>query len=218
MHTLYATIGSGNCYKAHLVMMQLKIAYRTEMIDVLKGETRQPRYLAINPNGTVPFLCLGDGRTIAESNAMLWYLAAGSHLAPQSNYDQAMAVQWMIFEQTRLEPNISPARFFTTILPEHREEKSAEIAEWQRKGHQGLVLLDAHLSKHDFIAGDRYSIADIAVYGYTHVAGEGGFDLSAYPGVMAWLDRIAANPDHVGMNEVSGASVPKARYRRVAVK
>lgn len=200
MHTLYATIGSGNCYKAHLVMRQLGIAYQTELIDVLKGETRQPRYLAINPNGTVPFLRLSDGRTIAESNAMLWYLAAGSHLVPKSSFEQAMTVQWMIFEQTRLEPNISPARFFTTILPSRRDEMSAQITEWQSKGREGLALLEAHLGNHDFVAGNAYSIADIAIYGYTHVAEEGGFDLSAYPGITKWIGRVEASPGYVAMN------------------
>ncbi len=218
MHTLYATIGSGNCYKAHLVMQQLGIAYQTEMIDVLKGETRQASYLAINPNGTVPFLSLSDGRTIAESNAMLWYLAAGSQLVPRSSYEQAMTVQWMIFEQTRLEPNISPARFFTSIVPSRREEMSAEITEWQRKGTEGLVLLDAHLRDHDFVAGSDYSIADIAVYGYTHVADEGGFDLSAYPGIMTWIDRVAATPDYVAMNAVPVSPEPMVRQRRAAIR
>jgi glutathione S-transferase len=206
MHVLYATIGSGNCFKAHLVMRQLGIAYRTELIDVLKGETRKARFLAINPNGTVPFLQLSNGETIAESNAMLWYLAAGSSLAPQSSYDEAMAVQWMIFEQTRLEPNISPARFFTSIVPSRREEMSAAIAEWQRKGEEGLKLLDAHLRHHDFAVGGRYSIADIALYGYTHVAQEGGFDLSAHPAIMKWMDRVASTPNYVAMYAVQEAA------------
>lgn len=206
MHTLYATPGSGNCYKIELVMRQLGVAYRTEFVDVLKGETRQAEYLAINPKGTVPFLRLSDGRVIAESNAMLWYLAAGSHLAPTSPYDQAMAVEWMIFEQTRLEPNISPARFFTTILPARRDEMRDAIVDWQHKGKEGLRLLNAHLRGHDFIAGGAYSIADIAVYGYVHVADEGGFDLSVYPAVMAWIGRVAATPHYVAMDALPVAA------------
>jgi len=206
MNTLYATIGSGNCFKAHLVMHQLGIAYRTELIDVLKGETRQADYLAINPNGTVPFLRLSDGRTIAESNAMLMYLAADSHLMPRSAYERAVMVQWMIFEQTRLEPNISPARFFTTIVPSRRDEMSEAIKDWQHKGSEALTLLDAHLGGHDYVAGDTYSIADIAVYGYTHVADEGGFDMSAYPNVQAWIHRVASSPHYIAMNALPAAA------------
>ncbi|MEM8837816.1 MAG: glutathione S-transferase family protein [Pseudomonadota bacterium] len=206
MHTLYATIGSGNCFKAHLVMNQLGISYRTELIDVLKGETRQPHYLAINPAGTVPFLRLSDGNTIAESNAMLWFLAAGSDLAPKSAYEQAMAVQWMIFEQTRLEPNISPARFFTSIVPARRDEMSDQIKDWQVKGNEGLKLLDQHLSNRDFVLGTDYSIADIAIYGYTHVANEGGFDLATYPGIMNWISRVASTPRYMAMNALPAAA------------
>lgn len=206
MHTLYTTPGSGNCYKIELVMNQLGIAYRTEHIDVLKGETRKARYLAINPKATVPFLRLSDGRSITESNAMLWYLAAGSRLAPKSSYDQAMAVEWMIFEQTRLEPNISPARFFTSIVPSRRDEMSDAIVDWRRKGKEGLNLLNAHLRAHDFVAGSAYSVADIAVYGYVHVADEGGFDLSVYPKIMAWIGRVAATPRYVAMNALSVAA------------
>jgi len=206
MHILYATAGSGNCFKAHLVMNQLGIAYRTKLIDVLKGETRQPAFLAINPNGTVPYLRLSDGKGIAESNAMLCYLAAGSDLAPQSSYDEAMAVQWMIFEQTRLEPNISPARFFTSIVPSRRDEMKAAITEWQRKGEEGLKLLDAHFRDNDFALGGRYSIADIALYGYTHVAQEGGFDLASHKGIMDWIARVASTPGYVAMYALPDAA------------
>ncbi len=206
MHTLYATLGSGNCYKIELVMHQLGIAYRTEFVDVLSGETRQADYLAINPKGTVPFLRLPDKRTIAESNAMLWYLASGSDLAPKSPYDQAMAVEWMIFEQTRLEPNISPARFFTSIVPARRDEKRQAIMDWQRKGRESLMLLNNHLRNRDFVAGNSYSIADIAIYGYVHVADEGGFDLAVYPAIKAWIDRVASTPSYIAMNILRAAA------------
>ncbi|MEM6712698.1 MAG: glutathione S-transferase family protein [Pseudomonadota bacterium] len=206
MHTLYATMGSGNCYKAHLIMHQLGISYQTKLIDVLKGETRQASYLAINSNGTVPFLRLSDGQTIAESNAMLWYLAADSSLAPQSAYEQAMAVQWFIFEQTRLEPNISPARFFTSIVPSRRQEMSAAIEEWQRKGTEALKVLDANLRKRDFVLGSKYTITDIAIYGYTHVAQEGGFDLLSYRGIMNWMSRVASTPHYLPMETIAAAA------------
>lgn len=201
MKTLYATIGSGNCYKAHLVMGQLGIAYNCEWVDVLKGETRSPDYLKINPAGTVPFLKLEDGRSIGESNAMLWYLAAGTHLFPQTLYDEAQALEWMIIEQTRLEPKISPARFFTTIVPEKRAVMAESIAKWQEEGHAGLARLDAHLANRDFVVGEVYSIADIALYGYVHVADEGGFDMDRYGHVQAWLRRVASTPGYRPMTE-----------------
>lgn len=199
MHQLYAAYGSGNCYKAHLAMSQLGISYNTTWVDVLAGETREDWFLALNPNGTVPFLRLEGGACIAESNAMLWYLAKGSELFPVNAYEEAMAVQWMIFEQTRLEPAISPARFFTTILPEKRTEMADQISDWQAKGKDGLGGLDRHLRTQDFVAGDRYTIADIAIYGYTHVASEGGFDLSKFPAVTGWLSRVQQSKRYVEM-------------------
>ncbi len=206
MNKLYATIGSGNCFKAHLAMNQLGIAYETVLIDVLKGETRGAEFLSVNPNGTVPFLRLADGRGIAESNAMIWYLAKGTYLFPKTSYEEAIAVQWMIYEQTHLEPNISPARFFTTIVPSRRAEMETQIAGWQEKGAIGLARLNEHLKHHDFISGVGYSIADIAVYGYTHVADEGGFDLDEYPAVLSWMNRVAATDGYIPMNELSLAA------------
>ncbi len=199
MHQLYATYGSGNCYKAHLVMSQLGIAYETTWVDVLAGETREGWFATLNPNGTVPFLCLPDGSSIAESNAMLWYLAKGSDLFPRTALEEAMTVQWMIFEQTKLEPNISPARFFTTIVPERQAEMAGQIVTWQVKGAEGLAKLDRHLDDRNFVVGDRYTIADIAIYGYVHVAGEGGFDLPAFPAVERWLSRVQQSSGYADM-------------------
>ncbi|MGI9433253.1 MAG: glutathione S-transferase family protein [Geminicoccaceae bacterium] len=199
MHQLYATYGSGNCFKAHLIMSQLGIAYNTTWVNVLAGETRDDWFLALNPNGTVPFLRLEGGACIAESNAMLWYLAKGSDLFPVSAYEEAMTVQWMLFEQTKLEPNISPARFFTTILPEKRDDMAGQIAEWQKKGQDGLAKLDRHLEQQPFVAGDRYTIADIAIYGYTHVADEGGIDLSDFPAVERWIAHVRQSKGYVEM-------------------
>ncbi len=206
MHQLYATYGSGNCYKVHLVMSQLGIAYNTTWVDVLAGETRDGWFLTLNPEGTVPFLRVEGGACITCSNAMLWYLAKGSDLFPVNAYEEAMAVQWMIFEQTWLEPNISPARFYTTIYPEKCSEKADAIAKWQRKGLDGLTRLDKHLQTKDFVASDRYTIADIAVYGYTHVADEGGFDLSAFPAIRAWLARVQRTEGHLEMPSFSAAA------------
>ncbi|MEM9011564.1 MAG: glutathione S-transferase family protein [Pseudomonadota bacterium] len=196
MDILYATFGSGNCFKAHLAFRQLGIPYETRWIDVLKGETRTEAFLKINPAGTVPCLVTSTGQTITESNAMLWHIAHGSELFPAAPMEQTMAIQWMVFEQCKLEPFISPARFFTTIVPEKYDEMREQIALWQEKGHDGLLRLDAHLADHPFMLGARYTLADIALYGYVHVAEEGGFDMSRYPNVARWMDRVATTDDY----------------------
>lgn len=190
MNTLYATRGSGNCFKAFLVMKQLRIPFHLVAVDVLKGETRKPAYLAINPNGTVPYLKLADGRGIGESNAMLWYLAEGSPLIPDDAFSRAKMLQWMFFEQSSLEPYISPARFLISILPSGSAGREKDIAAWQERGRKGLKLLDDHLRGRKFIVGDRYTVADIGVFGYTHVADEGGFDFADYPAVRDWIARV----------------------------
>ncbi len=206
MNTLYATIGSGNCFKPFLLMKQLQIAFRVSLVDVLKGETRQPAYLAINPNGTVPYLRLADGRGIGESNAMLWYLAEGSELIPTDPYSRAQIMQWMFFEQSGLERFISPARFFIAIVPSRRAEKEADIAVWQERGRQGLRMLDDHLRHRHFMVGDHYTIADISLYGYTHVAEEGGFDFAHFPAVRAWIERVQRTRGYVPLSALPEAA------------
>lgn len=190
MNTLYATIGSGNCFKPFLVMTQLQQPFRIQLVDVLKGETRGAAYLAINPNGTVPYLTLPDGRGMGESNAMLWHLAEGSDLIPADSFARAKVLQWMFFEQSALEPFISPARFFISIVPSQRSGREQDIAQWQQRGRKGLSLLNEHLKGRKFIVDDRYTIADISVFGYTHVAGQAGFDMQAYPAVAAWIEHV----------------------------
>ena len=196
-HTLYLTAGSGNSFKPALVLRQLGRPCALRFLDVLGGETRQPPFLKINPRGQVPFLVLNDGRGLAESNAIAWYLAEASRLMPGDAASRAQAVQWMIFEQTALEPNISPARFFTHIVPEQRAAHAHEIPRWLEAGHRGLALLDAHLRGRSFVTDHGYSVADIAVYGYTHLAEEGGFDLGRYPGITAWMKRVQDTPNYV---------------------
>ncbi|MGI9412883.1 MAG: glutathione S-transferase family protein [Hyphomicrobiales bacterium] len=198
MHTLYSMQDSGNCYKLRLVMAQLDIPFRLVDIDILKGESRTPEFLEINPNGRVPTLVLDDGRPLPESNAAMWYLAEASPLLSDDRYARAQILQWMFFEQYSHEPYIAVARFWLKVKPGGRAEKSAaEIAHWQDRGHQALAVMDTHLGAQDYFAGDRYSIADIALYAYTHMAGDGEFDLSPYDNVRQWLDRIAAEPGHV---------------------
>lgn len=191
MDTLFATFGSGNCFKAHLAFQQLGRPYETRWIDVLKGEQKSDAFLELNPMGTVPYLLTDEGDGIAESNAMLWHIARGSELAPQSNLEETMTVQWMIFEQTKLEPFISPARFFSVILPERKDEMASEIAQWQEKARVGMSHLNAHLAMRDFVVGGRYSIADIAIFGYVNVADEAGLDFGLYPAVEQWIERVA---------------------------
>ncbi len=187
---LYVCLGSGNCMKPWLALNQLGLDYELTMIDVLKGEQKSDSYRAINPLGVVPWLVTDDGQGIGESNAMLWYLAEGSTLMPASKSERAEAMQWMFFEQSKLEPFISPARFFTTILPQERGPRAAEIVQWQAKARPGLARLNAHLSDRNFMLRSGYSITDIALFGYVHVMHEAGIERADYPMISRWIDRV----------------------------
>lgn len=198
MHTLYSMQNSGNCYKLRLAMAQLAVPFRLSDIDILASESRTPEFLAINPNGRVPTLVLDDGRALPESNAALWYLAEGSDLLPEDRFARARALQWMFFEQYSHEPYIAVARFWLHIKPGGAQEKTAaDFAFWTDRGNQALAVMETHLAENDFFAGGTYSIADIALYAYTHVADEGGFDLAPYPNLRGWLERVRAWPGHV---------------------
>ncbi|HOZ64627.1 MAG TPA: glutathione S-transferase family protein [Burkholderiaceae bacterium] len=203
--TLYVTIGSGNSFKPALVLRQTGGTCTIRHIDVLTGESRRAPFISINPRGQVPFLVTADGRGIGESNAIAWLLSEGTPLMPTDPIARAQALQWMIFEQTSLEPNISPARFFTHIVPALREEHAADIPRWIAAGHRGLQILDDYLQSRSFITDHGYSVADIAVYGYTHLAGEGGFDLDRYPAVMQWMQRVRETKDYAGISHVLAA-------------
>ena len=190
MVTLYACLGSGNCFKPWLTLKQLRKTFEVTLIDVLHGEQKGAEYLEINPLGVVPYLLTSNGVGIGESNAMIWYLAEGTHLLPDSAADRAEALQWMFFEQSKLEPFISPARFFTTILPEQRAPMSDEIAEWQGKAKPGLRRLDDHFKNRKFVLRSNYSVADIAMYGYVHVLEEAGLFMADYPNIARWVDDV----------------------------
>lgn len=201
--TLYVTVGSGNSCKPALALAQLGIAHRMVGVDVLAGETRSPTYRAINPAGQVPFLVDARGFSVAESGAILWYVAEGSHLIPSDPEGRATVLRWMLFEQTRLEPNISPARFYTTILPHREREFAQEIPVWRARAAEGLALLDQHLSTSRFIAkAHGYSIGDIAVFGYVHLAGQAGIDLGRFPSVSRWIRRVEATPGFVPIDRL----------------
>ena len=184
MVTLYACLGSGNCFKPWLAMQQLHRNFDLELIDVLSGEQKAPAYLAINPLGVVPFLVANDGVDIGESNAMIWYLM------PETPAERAEALQWMFFEQSKLEPFISPARFFTTILPDRQAEMRDQIALWQGLAKPGLQRLNDHLSDRLFMLHCGYSIADIAMFGYVHVLEEAGLQWDDYPQIARWVAEV----------------------------
>jgi glutathione S-transferase len=205
LDTLYFTLGSGNSFKPALVLRQTGRRCRMQPVDVLAGQTRQPEFLAINPRGQVPYLVTTDGIGLGESNAIAWYLAEGTPLMPASALARAQAVQWMIYEQTALEPSISPARFFTHIVPGERERHAADIARWQAAAQAGLAGLDRHLQGREFVTDHGYSVADIAVYGYTHLAEEGGVMLAPYAAVRAWMARVRGTPRYAAIGELLAA-------------
>ena len=198
MIVLHGYTGSGNCYKPALAMRQLGIAYHWREVDILKGESRTPAFLAKNANGRIPLLEVEPGRYLAESNAMLCYLAEGSVLLPADRWARAKVLEWLFFEQYSHEPFIATVRFWVAIQ-KSADANVAKIAEMRPKGYAALGVMETQLAKTPYLAGAAYTIADIALYAYTHVANEGGFDLAGYPAVRAWLARVAAEPDHVTM-------------------
>ena len=200
MFTLYSMQRSGNSYKARLALAQLRVPYRLIEVDILKGESHTPEFLTKNPNGQVPLLEVAPGRYLAESNAILWYIAGGTPLAPDDRIDRADALQWMFFEQHSLEPNLGQARFWLTLVKGGRELQRHSLEDWMEKGYQALSVMEKHLARHRFFAANRYTIADIALYAYTHVAQESDFDLATFPAVRTWLKRVAAVPGHVTMD------------------
>lgn len=205
MLTLYDNMGSGNGYKVRLLLTQLGIPFRRVEKSVTSGETRQPDYLAINPNGRVPAVVFEDGWRLAESNALLLYFAEGTPYLPADRYARAEVHQWLFFEQYSHEPYIAVLRFWRHYLDSLDAQQQARAPELLSKGHAALHLLDGHLNGRQFLVGDRYSVADIALYAYTHVADEGGFDLGAYASLRAWLARVRAQPGHIPIDQACGA-------------
>jgi len=200
MLTLYSMQRSGNCYKVRLALAQLRIAYNLVEIDILKGDTRTPDFLAKNPSGHVPLLEAVPGHYLPESGAILWYLGGRSSLAPVDRLERADTLQWMFFEQHSLEPYFGAAHFWLVLIKGGRELQMHALEEWMEKGYQALRVMEQHLESHRFFAAGRYTIADIALYAYTHVANECGFDLTGFPAVRGWLKRVAEQPDHVTMD------------------
>ena len=204
MLRLYDFWESGNCYKVRLLLSQIGVEYERLPVDILKGETREPEFLAKNPNHRVPLVEWPDGRRLAESNAILFYLAERSQLLPEDSWNRALVLQWLFFEQYSHEPYIAVARFwhFAGLV----EENAAALPEKMERGYHALDVMERHLSNNRFFVADRYSIADIALYAYTHVAHEGGFDLARFGSVSEWLERVAAQPDYVSITAGAGTS------------
>ena len=195
---IYGDSRSGNCYKIKLACAELGIAYEWIEVDILKGGTRTGEFLAKNPNGKIPLLELPDGRCLAESNAILCYIADGSELFAGDAFDRAEILQWLFFEQYSHEPYIATSRFIIQYLgspPERQRDLEAK----REGGFKALGIMEAHLAEQDFFVNNRFSIADIALYAYTHVADEGGFGLEDYAAIRAWIDRIEARPKFVPM-------------------
>ncbi|GAC1667028.1 MAG: glutathione S-transferase family protein [Steroidobacteraceae bacterium] len=198
MPVLHQVQTSGNCYKVRLAARQLGVELTLKEYALHEGATRKPDFLAKNPNGRVPLLEWEDGRLLAESGAILWYLSEDTFLLPADRWGRAEVLQWMFFEQYSHEPYIAVARFWLSLAPQKElEGRRHLIPEWHAKGHAALGVMQTHLARHDWFAGGRYSIADIALYAYTHCAADGGFSLAAYPAVSAWLERVAREPRHV---------------------
>jgi glutathione S-transferase len=195
MH-LFDYLDSGNGYKVRLLLAQLGLRYEWTEVDIDAGETRTPEFLKRNPNGRIPTLELDDGTNLAESNAILWYLAEGTPFVPNDRLERAQVLQWMFFEQYSHEPYVATPRFIVKHLPASHP-RLAELPERLAKGRAALAVMETHLATRMYFVAEEYSIADIALYAYTHVADEGGHDLSPYANVNAWLKRVAAQPGHV---------------------
>jgi glutathione S-transferase len=199
MYTLYSMQRSGNSYKVRLALARLGIPYKLVEVDILQGESRTPEFLAKNPNGQVPLLEVAPDRHLAESNAILWYVAGGTTLAPEDRIGRAEALQWMFFEQHSLEPNIGAAYFWLALIKGGRDLQSHALEDWMENGDRALGVMEMHLTNYPYFVANRFTIADIALYAYTHLANQCDFDLTRFPATRDWLDRIAAEPGYVSM-------------------
>ena len=200
MLTLYDFMGSGNGYKVRLLLAQLGLRYKLVECDIMKGATRTPEFLAKNPNGRIPALQLDDGTYLAESDAILSYLAEGTRFAPADRLARAQTLQWMFFEQYSHEPFIATVRFWKHFLPKLTPLQEMELPGRMEKGYAALGVMEQHLARHQFFVGGQYGLADITLYAYTHVAGEGGFNLDNFPQVNVWMARVAAQAGDVSID------------------
>jgi len=195
---IYGDSQSGNCYKIKLLTSILNIKHQWVELDILAKDTHTPEFLQKNPNGKIPLLELDDGRCLSESNAILNYLSQGTVLASTDGFNQAKILQWQFFEQYSHEPYIAVARFIAKYLG-LPDDKKDEFKSKQAGGHKALGIMEAQLSKSNFLVGNALTIADISLYGYTHVAHEGGFDLAHYPAIQKWIKRIQSHEQYLAM-------------------
>lgn len=195
---IYGDSRSGNCYKIQLLCAEMGIDYDWEEVDILAGDTRTPQFLEMNANGRIPLLALPDGRYLPESNAILYYLADGSDFFAGDAYTRAEIMQWLFFEQYSHEPYIATSRFIIKYLGTP-ENKQAVLQEKKAGGLAALGIMEQQLTDQTFFTGEYFNIADIALFAYTHVAEEGGFELAGYPNVRAWIERIEKRPNFVPM-------------------
>ena len=196
MLRLYDFHESGNGYKVRLLLTQLGLPFERIEMDILHGATRTPEFLGKNPNGRIPTLELDDGTFLPESNAILWYLAEGSRFVPPTPVGRAQVLQWMFFEQYSHEPFVATPRYICRHFPADHPRR-AELPDRLAKGRAAFAVMEQHLATRQFFVNDRYSIADIALYAYSHVAEDGGHDLAAFPSVRQWIGRVAAQPGHI---------------------
>jgi glutathione S-transferase len=206
MH-LFDYLDSGNGFKVRLLLAQLGLPYQWSNVDIDKGLTRTPEFLKRNPNGRIPTLELDDGTNLWESNAILWHLAEGSRFVPATRLGRAQVLQWMFFEQYSHEPFVATPRYICRHFPADHPRR-AELPARLEKGRAALQVMEGHLATRTFFVDEQYTIADIALYAYTHVVPDGGLDLGPYPQVRAWIQRIAAQPRYVELLAVPGTSVP----------
>jgi glutathione S-transferase len=195
-YTLYDYLPSGNGYKVRLTAKHLKIPYRLVQMDIVRGATRTPEFLAKNPNGRIPLLEVPGRGYLPESHAIISFLADGSDLIPRDAWQRAQLWQWLCFEQYNLEPNIGTARFWLTSLHKTPADLGERLTEKTAKGHEALAVLERGLSGKPFLVADRFTLADVALYAYTHVAPEAGIDLGIYPAIRAWIARVALKAEH----------------------
>lgn len=209
MLRLYDFLPSGNGYKIRLLLTQMGMPFEIVDINILKGETHTPEFLSKNANGKIPVLEIEPGKYLAESNAILVYLSEYTEFLPYDRFLKAQVFQWMFFEQYSHEPFIATSRYWTTILGKADEYRVA-IEQKREPGYAALKVMENHLMSHNFFVGERYTIADIALFAYTHVADEGGFDLTQFPAIQAWIERVKAQPRYIKITSNSYSSVVSA--------
>lgn len=198
MFKLYEYSPSGNCYKVRLLLTQLNIPFDRTEINILQKESRTPEFLVKNPNGRIPVLEIAPGKFLFESNAIMFYLSEKTEFFPSDKLERAQVMQWLFFEQYSHEPYIATSRFWISVLGKAEEYKEA-LQQKQAPGYAALGVMEQHLEKNEFFVGDRYSIADIGLFAYTHVAGEGGFNLTGFPAIQSWIGRVKNQPRYISI-------------------